>query len=457
MSKSETILKELIEGGMDVARLNFSHGTHGEHGGVIRDIRRLEKELGKKVAILQDLAGPKIRIGLVQEGGVNLQAGGEFTLTNRKVLGNEKEVSVSYASLPEEISTGDTILLADGMIQLKVTGKSTTDILCHVITGGILTSNKGVNLPSRSVRLSSLTEKDRRDLAFGMKQDVDMVALSFVRGPEDIVTLRRLIEESGRTVPIVAKIEKHEALNALQEVVQASDAIMVARGDLGVEIALEKIPAIQKKIIRIANRNGKPVITATQMLRSMVESPRPTRAEASDVVNAIYDGTDAVMLSEETAVGDYPREALGFMNTIACEAEKQFPHERFREEIGTAEGETPWAIARAACMLADSVDAKAIIIPTQSGSTARLVSRLRPRQTVIAISPALSTVRALSMVWGVKAYPAEGGFGTDLPSRSTAIALKEGLAEKGDLVVVTAGSALSSPGTTNLVEVKRLS
>ena len=215
---------------MDVARLNFSHGTHGEHGGVIRDIRRLEKELGKKVAILQDLAGPKIRIGLVQEGGVNLQAGGEFTLTNRKVLGNEKEVSVSYASLPEEISTGDTILLADGMIQLKVTGKSTTDILCHVITGGILTSNKGVNLPSRSVRLSSLTEKDRRDLAFGMKQDVDMVALSFVRGPEDIVTLRRLIEESGRTVPIVAKIEKHEALNALQEVVQASDAIMVARG-----------------------------------------------------------------------------------------------------------------------------------------------------------------------------------------------------------------------------------
>jgi len=450
----ETIEK-LIESGMNVARLNFSHGTHEEHLKKIRTIREASERLGKPVAILQDLAGPKIRVGKVREGGVELKGGQEFVLTVREILGDERGVSVNYPSLPKEVRPGDTILLADGQIDLQVLGIEGPDIRCRVVIGGTLTSHKGMNFPTGTIRASAFTEQDREDLLFGIKNGVDLVGLSYVREAEELRTVKEAISGAGADIPVIAKIERREALERIDEILSAADGIMVARGDLGVETPLERIPNVQKMLIRKANALGKPVITATQMLRSMVENTRPTRAEVTDVVNAIYDGTDAVMLSEETATGQFPVEALQMMAKIAQAAEEQFPFDLFFKREPEKEEDLPQAISHAAVFLAERMGALAIVAPTESGSTPRWVSRLRPRQPILAPSRHASTVRRLSLVWGVQPVHVSGWKDTDeMLEGSKQMAKSLGMASAGDRVIIIGGVPIGIPGATNLIKVE---
>ncbi len=454
-SESSQVLKSLMKAGMDVARLNFSHGTHEEHLRKIKEIRKLSDRLKRPVTILQDLSGPKIRVGKVKEGGIDLKWGEKFILTNRRILGDEKGVSVTYPSLPMEVKLGDTLLLADGAIELQVLKSNGQDIECRVIVGGTLTSNKGINFPTGTIRVSPFTKKDREDLLFGIRNGVDMVSLSYVKDAGDIEGVKRFLKKNSALLPVIAKIERKEALEKIDEILLSSDGIMVARGDLGVETPIEKVPNVQKMLIRKANVLGKPVITATQMLRSMVDQNRPTRAEATDVVNAIYDGTDAVMLSEETAIGRFPVETVQMMVKIACAAEEQFPFDQFlSREIAEAAG-LPQAISYAASFLSEKVKAVAIVVPTESGSTARWVSRLRPRQPIIALSRHLSTVRSLNLCWGV--YPilvSDWKDTDDMLERSKRMPEALGMASPGERIVIIAGVPISIPGTTNLIKVE---
>lgn len=451
-SESPRIIKALMESGMDVARLNFSHGTHGEHGQKIKDIRRIAQELKKPVAILQDLAGPKIRTGQVKEEGVELRPQNTFILTNRKVMGNEREVSVTYTPLPQVVKPGDSILLADGNLELRVIAKNEKDITCEVIVGGLLSSHKGINLPTQSIKLPPLTDKDRKDLLFGIKQGVDLVALSFVKQASDIKMVKNIIRKNGADIPVIAKIEKHEALDHIDEIMQVVDGIMIARGDLGVETPLERVPMVQKMLISKANRSARPVITATQMLKSMVDNVRPTRAETADVVNAIYDGTDALMLSEETAIGKFPVEAVQMMAKVAEAAEEEFPFDTFLKRP-FSQGNYPQAISQSACYLAQGINAAAIITPTESGSTARFVSRLRPPQPIIALSPRSSTVKRLAFCWGVFPFLVSKFKDTDdVFKKAIDVAKQSGMVSKGDVVVITAGIPVGIPGNTNLIK-----
>lgn len=448
-------IRQLIEEGMSVARLNFSHGTHAEHAEKIRIIREVSDETGRPVAILQDLCGPKIRVGKVKLPGVQLKPGQPFVLTSEEVEGTEELASVSYPTLAEEVNPEDRILLADGMMELEVTKTSGNKVVCNVITGGFLTSNKGVNLPSGTLRIPSLTEKDRVDLAFGMEKEVDYVALSFVRRASDITEIKEIIEKAGKDIPVVAKIEKHEALLNLDEIMELTDGVMVARGDLGVETPLEHVPIIQKKIIRKANVMGKPVIVATQMLRSMVDSPRPTRAEANDVANAVLDGADAVMLSEETASGQYPVESVRYMRRIAKSAEERYPHKKYmalasRTEISDS-------VAYASCVLADHLSMAAIVAPTKSGFTAMQLSRFRPTCKIIAVSPDPVAVRRLALYWGcVGGLSAKAESTDDMLDQGAKFAMDAGYAKPGDKIVMTAGHPLWVKGTTNMLKVKEL-
>jgi pyruvate kinase len=452
-SSSRESLRELILAGMDSARLNFSHGSSSEHAEKIHAIRDVSEELGKPVAILQDLAGPKIRVGHIPDPGIRLDAGEIFILTTETLEGNDERVSVTDPCLPEEVDPGDVILLADGLMELKVIQVKHSEIHCEVITGGVLTSNKGINLPTGTIRLPSITDKDREDLYFGLENGVDYIALSFVRTAQDVLEVKEIIKRRGKDTPVIAKIEKHEAISNIEDIIGISDGIMVARGDLGVEIPLESVPVIQKQLIQIANRNGKPVIIATQMLRSMVNSPRPTRAEATDIANAVLDGTDAIMLSEETAVGDYPVKAVQFMARIAINSEAIYPHDSYLHII--PENKTSESVAYASCVLADHLKASAIIAPTRSGRTAAHLSRFRPRCNIIALSPNLSTVQRISLYRGCvpRLLPEAGE--NDIIEKASAAALKTGLVGKGDLVVITSGQ----PGTstdTNMIRVVRL-
>ncbi len=453
-SRSPDVLKEMIKAGMSVARLNFSHGRHAEHSQVIAHLRRLARELGRPVAVLQDLGGPKIRVGAIAAGTVTLEPGSLFTLTSRPVRGNAREVSVSYPALPRDVRKGDRMLLGDGAIELRVTGSTNHEISCRVVVGGPLSSHKGINLPSRSLRLPSLTERDKRDLAFGLRQKVDYIALSFVRDVNDIRRARRVMAKTKRSIPLIAKIEKHEALDNMEAIVSAVEGVMVARGDLGVEIPLERVPRVQKWLIRRSNASGKPVITATQMLRSMVESPRPTRAEVTDVVNAVLDGTDAVMLSEETAIGRYPVESVRMMAKVAAEAEKGFPYEDWiRKWWGEPRESLSEAVAFSARNLAEETGAAAIISFTQSGLTARLVSKFRPACPILALTPLPETYRRLGLVWGVIPVMATGLKKTDdMIDRAFAAARASGLAKRGQAVVITAGVPLGVSGKTNLIK-----
>jgi len=454
-TESPQILEALIQAGMNVARLNFSHGTHEEHFAKIRTIRQISDQLKQPVAILQDLAGPKIRVGKVREGGVELRRGEKFVLTNREMIGDENGVSVTYPFLPKEVKPKDTILLSDGTIELQVLESSGKDIQCRVIVGGVLTSHKGINLPTRTILASPFTEKDRKDLRFGIQNGVDLVSLSYVRNAVDIDRVKRFLKRASLTLPVIAKIERREALENIDEILFTSDGVMVARGDLGVETPLERIPNVQKMLIRKANVLGKPVITATQMLRSMVDHTRPTRAEVTDVVNAIYDGTDAVMLSEETATGRFPVEAVQMMAKIVQAAEEEFPFSQFLRREADGSAALPQAISRAASLLAEEVGAMAIVVPTESGSTARWVSRHRPRQPILALSRHLSTVRSLNLCWGVYPFLVSDWRDTDdMLERAKRMPKKLGLASRGDKVIIIAGVPISIPGTTNLIKVE---
>jgi pyruvate kinase len=455
-SRSPDTLERLIRAGMDVARLNFSHGTAAEHLEVITAVRRIAERLGRPIAVLQDLAGLKLRIGEVASGAVTLEAGARFTLTTRQVLGSGQEVSVPYPRLTEDVRPGDAVLLSDGDLELEVIDTTEEDVHCRVITGGTLASRKGVHLPARSITAPTFTDKDRDDLAFGLRYGVDYVALSFVRSAADVLEARATIEDHGSAVPLIAKIETADALTNIDEIIDCVDGVMVARGDLGVAIPLATVPRLQKMLIGKANRAGKPAITATHMLRSMQDHARPTRAEVTDVANAVLDGTDAVMLSEETAIGRFPFEAVTMMAAIAADAESSFPFDAWirRFEAG---GPLPEAVARAACTLAADIEAAAIVTCTESGSTARRVAQYRPRAPILAPTPNAETYRRLTLLWGVTPLLNRSQPTTDeLIDGALGAVLAAGRARHGDTVVITAGVPVGRPGMTNLIKVETL-
>ncbi len=399
---SEERLRELLQAGVDVIRLNFSHGTHADHQLVIERVRRLATELALPVAILQDLAGPKVRIGTFTTDSITLLAGAPFTLTTRAIVGTVEAVSVSYPQLPQEVKPGDTLLLADGAVTLVVERVTTEDITCRVTDGGNLSARKGVNCPSGLLSLPILSEKDLRDVQFGIEHGVDYMGLSFVRTADDVRIAKAAIATRGGAVPVIAKIETQAALAHIDEILEVTDGIMVARGDLGIETPLPRIPVVQKQLIAKANRLAKPVITATQMLWSMVDNPRPSRAEATDVANAVIDGTDALMLSEETAVGHYPVEAVRMMAAIASATERADlrvdSRDGDRHALPLTEAE---AVARAACQIATTMAMEAIVTMTLEGTTARLVAKYRPAQPILAATSRLDTYRRLALLRGV--------------------------------------------------------
>ncbi len=456
VSDSPEILGPLIDAGMSVARLNFSHGDHAEHKQRIELIRKLTAEKQRPVAILQDLAGPKIRTGKILQGSISLKNGDTFTLTSEQNISEASRVSTGFNKFHEEVHANDQILLADGSIELRVKSVENKDVICEVIVGGELSSNKGINLPERSLSIAALTEKDKRDLVFGLEQDVDFVAMSFVRRPEDIELVKNVMAQEGKTVPIIAKIEKHEALANLESIIEVVDGVMVARGDLAVETSLEKVPLEQKRIIRLCNNAKKPVITATQMLKSMVDNPRPTRAEANDVANAVFDGTDAIMLSEETTIGEYPVEAVKTMSKIARTIEAHIKTTTKPHSLKKTSSIT-WAVSQAACEMAQSLGASAILTPSQSGATARSISSFRPNRPVLAFSPDEKVVRQLGLVWGVRAFHLLDYKNSEQRIEMAIIeARKVGLIKSGDIVVTTAGPVHGKPGSTNLIKVEEI-
>src|ERR1700751_944413 len=403
-SRDPRVLKRLLEAGMDVARMNFSHGSHSEHLNCIQLLRATAHKLGKTIAILAALQGPKIRTGALAGGvPVTLRTGQNFTITTRKILGDSTRVSTIFLPLPREVHRGDRILLSDGLIELRVQSVRLKDVNCRVVNGGALGEHKGINLPGVKLRVPALTPKDKADLEFALAHAVDYIAVSFVRRPEDVLLAKSLIRRAGKETPVIAKLEKPEAIENLEGILRVSDGVMVARGDLGVEMNPERVPVVQKSIIAKAREFRRPVITATQMLESMTENPRPTRAEASDVANAIFDGSDAVMLSAETATGKYPIEAVAMMARIIEEAEAsiaEFPRPAPQEKLKVAE-----TVAELVCHASRELHLKWIVVFTHSGFTARLVSRYRPLVPTIAFSPEANTRRRMALIWGV--MPAE--------------------------------------------------
>jgi len=447
-----------MEAGMDVARLNFSHGTHEQHARVIESIREISSELDEPIAILQDLSGPKIRTGdTASDSPVALTDGSTFILTGEEVPGDEHRVSTTYFSvLAEKLKPGDRVFLADGSIQLRVTGIGRTEIRCEVVSGGELRSRQGINVPGVALGIPAVTEKDFADLEFGMEKGVDFVALSFVQRASDLIPVKDAIKKRGMDILIIAKIEKHEALDNIEEIIDAADGIMIARGDMGIEIPLEQVPLMQKMIINRAGIKGKPVITATQMLESMIENARPTRAEVTDVANAIFDGTDAVMLSGETAIGKYPIQAVEMMDRIACRTEQELPYEEILRRRRAGVSHTiPDAISHAACYTALDLDAKAIICCTRSGYTARMVTKYRPEQLIIAATPSDATFRRLSLSWGVLPLKIRQVENTDdMIEKAKAAAKEAGMVTAGDTVVITAGVPVGTAiqGKTNIIK-----
>ena len=451
-------IRKLISKGVDVFRLNFSHGSHSIHGQYIRRIRTAADELKMPVAVLMDLQGPKIRTGPLENGDpVTLLPGQQFIVTTREISGNSKAVSTSWKSLPADVVKGDRLLVSDGLIELLVDKIVDTDIYCTIITGGTLSQRQGINMPGVTLTTPALTPKDKKDLVFGLGQGVDYVALSFVRSPDDVAEVRSIAAELGVNVPVIAKIERPEALECFDEILAAADGIMVARGDLGVEISPERVPLVQKQIITASNLAGKPVITATQMLDSMIRNPRPTRAETSDVANAIIDGTDAVMLSGETATGKYPMKAVEMMARIApgaeaavrCKNETPLPGWEIALEHSGSE-----AVADAACRLADHDNIRAIVVLTQSGFTARLIARRRPQTRVYALTPDRHVYHRLALVWGIRpVYTAFTDRLEALEEKIHAAAVTHGFAKPGDLVLLVGGHPLPAREPTNFLKV----
>ena len=452
-TESKEVLRQLIEAGATTFRLNFSHGDHEDHAERIITIRQVAQELGVHIGILQDLQGPKIRLGRFEAGPISLATGDAFTLTSRQVICNQSIATVTYDKLAEEVHNGCRILLDDGRVEMVVERVDPSDhsLHCRVTVGGVLSNNKGVNFPDVQLSIRALTPKDRRDLAFGLQQGVDWVALSFVRNPSDMQEIRDLIQSHGCSTPVVAKIEKFEAIDSIDAILPLCDGVMVARGDLGVEMPAEEVPLLQKELIRKANSLGIPIITATQMLDSMASCPRPTRAEVSDVANAILDGTDAVMLSNETAVGDYPVEAVATMARIARRIERDYPQRILDGQMATT---IPNAISQAVSSIARQLNAAAILPLTKSGSTARNVSKFRPSTPILAITSEETVARQLQLVWGVNPLLiAEQPSTASTFTLAMGVAQQNGLLREGDLVVETAGTLEGVSGSTDLVKV----
>jgi len=458
-SREPAVVSALVEAGVDVFRMNFSHGTQADHERMFHTVRDCGTDSGRHIAVMQDLQGPKLRTGQMRDDEpVELVSGSKFTLTTRETAGSADCVSTSYQALPQDVKPGMPILLADGAIALEVESVHDEDVLCRVVTGGRLAARQGIHLPETEVSLPTLTEKDRSDLEFGLGLGVDYVALSFVRRAQDIASLRELISKSGSPAATVAKIEKPQALNDITGIIGASDAVMVARGDLGVEMPPEEVPQIQKEIISKCNTAGVPVITATQMLESMVSRPRPTRAEASDVANAIYDGTDAVMLSGETAVGAYPVETVRMMARIAERADTAVAARR-RQALRAEASDMSFAdaIGQATFTAALNVNAKLILCFTMSGFTARLTSRYRPAAPIVAATQSEEVCRQLALCWGVRSLILPPVSDTDdMVTMVERTLLERGLVQRGDAVLITAGTPLMVAGTTNLIKLHRI-
>ncbi len=456
-TSSPGVLGALLRAGADVARLNLSHGDHAAHARVIAQTRRTAAALGLPVAILADLQGSKARIGRLAGGGpVSLRRGGTVTLTPRRIPGGAGLIPTSYRRLGRDVRRGDPILIDDGRIELVVVRTRGDDVVCRVVTGGLLREHKGMNLPGTDLSGDALTAKDRADLAFAMRHGVDYVALSFVRSAEDVRRVRRLLRRQKRDVPIVAKLELRRAVERLPEILRAADGVMVARGDLGVEVPLERVPVLQKSILQEAGRAGVIAITATQMLESMVEQPRPTRAEASDVANAIFDGTDAVMLSAETASGDYPLRAVAVMDRIIREAERSGLHWPAGTAASQERDREVHAVAHAAVDAAREWQARAIVIYTQTGTTARILSKLKPPCPILALAPSERTRRRMALYWGVVPMAMRFSRSTDRMLRDgERVLLAAGGFQKGEKVVVVSGTSTLA-GATNLMKLHRL-
>ena len=449
------VLRELIANGMNVARFNFSHGSYEEHGGRLANLKALREELGKPVAALLDTKGPEIRLKEFKNGVEMLEAGQTFTLTTREVEGTKEICSVTYKDLPHDVHEGGTIMLDDGLIMLRIEKVTDTDITCTVLNNGKIKTKKGVNVPGVHLSMPYLSQKDREDIIFGIQNGFDFIAASFVRTAQDVYDIRNLLNEYDSNIRIIAKIENREGVNNIDSILAAADAVMVARGDLGVEIDFTELPGIQKNVIDRSFSFGKPIVTATQMLDSMMVNPRPTRAEISDVANAIYDGTSAIMLSGETAAGAYPVEALKTMSAIAERTENE-PHYRDERFKDAAHGQISVsdATAHAACLTARDVNAAAIVTVSESGNTARLLSKYRPTQPIIACVMDEQVQRQLSLSWGITSLLMGPAKSTDeLIEMSTALAQKNGYLHNGELAVVTAGVPVGVSGTTNMIKI----
>jgi pyruvate kinase len=455
---SAVVIERLIRSGMNIARLNLSHGTQNVHAHYIQTVRRISQRLGMQVAILMDLPGPKYRIGRLRDGQAILKKGAKVTLTIRDIEGNATLVPVNLPNLPQDVKVGDIVLLDDGAMQLRVLWKNDSEVKCRVTVGGVLTERRGLVVPGMRTSGPFITNALREHILFAVQQKPDYLAISFVSSAEDISSVRLILREHDSDIPIIAKIERVQAVSDFNNILSASNGIMVARGDLGVDIPLEKVPLVQKEIIQKCNRVGKPVITATQMLESMVNAARPTRAEVTDVANAIFDGTDATMLSAETSIGKYPLQAVRTMAKIARETEKRLPYGRLIAERSLwIERETDELISYSACHMAGSLRAVAIVAFTQSGSTARRVSKYRPRVPILAITPSDVISGRLLLHWGV--YPFQIGAASSLDELfATGATLAEnlGLAKPGDLIVITGGVPIGIAGATNLLKVERI-
>ncbi len=457
-SREPEMLAAMIRAGADVFRLNFSHGAADDHAENIVRIRAASEETGKWVGVLGDLPGPKLRLAEVHNDVVRIRSGTELELTTDECIGTEERLPVSFEKLPNAVKQGDPIFLADGRIRLRAVEVGDRHVRCDVETGGSVASHQGINLPGAVTGMPAAGDTDMGWVEFAIEHEVDLLAVSFVRNADDLHPINERIRSRGADIPLIAKIEKPQALEHTEEIVEAATSgIMVARGDLGIELPIEEMPPTQKRLIRLAGSMSKPSITATQMLASMVDSDRPTRAEVTDVANAIYDGSDAVMLSEETAVGAYPLEAVRMMDRIAGETERDLPYEHWmRERVAAQPGDVAGAVAQSAVAASHRLDVKAIVVPTNSGRTARLVSALRPRVPIIAVSERLETVRRLNLLFGVRCHlhHEQGGL-RHLLDDSANIAREMGVAEPGDLVAITAGLADQQLGT-NLFEIHRV-
>ncbi|MEB3100537.1 pyruvate kinase [Ferviditalea candida] len=458
-SESPEMLFRLLEAGMNVARLNFSHGDHQDHGVRIRNIKQAARDANRNVGILLDTKGPEIRLGMLKQEPIELVQGETLILTTDEILGDAGKISVTYPNLPKDVRIGSTILIDDGLIGLQVENVRGREIECRIINGGQIKSRKGVNVPGVKISLPGITEKDRDDIIFGIGEGIDFIAASFVRKAADVLEIRELLESRGAShIQIISKIENQEGVDNLVEILEVSDGLMVARGDLGVEIPAEEVPLVQKMMIEKCNLAGKPVITATQMLDSMQRNPRPTRAEASDVANAIFDGTDAIMLSGETAAGKYPVESVQTMARIAERAESALEYRELLVKQSMAQQTTVTeAISQAVANSALDLNAKAIITATESGFTARMVSKYRPKAPIIAVTTKEHVIRRLSLVWGVTPVMGRDAGTTDeMFEMSVKTAVQMGLVYPGELVVITAGVPIGRSGTTNLIKVHQI-